>query len=357
MVGIGHNSEGRVRCIFRSHGDRGYTKLRNAFLQDRDISDETRGLIARLLSLPEDWEVTVQSIIASGKAGRDKVYRMLKEAEKFGYIKPERDRKEAGKFDRQLYLVSDDPQSLIERVAQEIHDLEHGGQPLPENPDVAETAENKPFPGKPEAVSDPRPDLPYLGNQDVGEAVEDQGLHPRPGKPDTAEPLPAKPLPENPEADKRNINNNNIPPIVPPADNSTPPAKPKRGRSNVPDQYPHDFEEFWKVYPRREGKADACRAWQRLTLQQKRKAYVALKSQLTVLKTRMSDPHGNFCPHPATWINDGRFDDDPPDTSTPPVTWHARRQREQDECDARYLDSIERPKVKPQPIEEDEVYG
>src|SRR4030067_141813 len=293
MVGIGHNSEGRVRCIFRSHGDRGYTKLRNAFLQDRDISDETRGLIARLLSLPEDWEVTVQSIIASGKAGRDKVYRMLKEAEKFGYIKPERDRKEAGKFDRQLYLVSDDPQSLIERVAQEIHDLEHGGQPLPENP----------------------------------------------------------------EADKRNINNNNIPPIVPPADNSTPPAKPKRGRSNVPDQYPHDFEEFWKVYPRREGKADACRAWQRLTLQQKRKAYVALKSQLTVLKTRMSDPHGNFCPHPATWINDGRFDDDPPDPSTPPVTWQARRQRKQDECDARYLDSIERPKVKPQPIEEDEVYG
>src|SRR4030067_396863 len=279
MVGIGHNSEGRVRCIFRSHGDRGYTKLRNAFLQDRDISDETRGLIARLLSLPEDWEVTVQSIIASGKAGRDKVYRMLKEAEKFGYIKPERDRKEAGKFDRQLYLVSDDPQSLIERVAQEIHDLEHGGQPLPENPDVAETAE----------------------------------------------PLPAKPLPENPEADKRNINNNNIPPIAPPADNSTPPAKPKRGRSNVPDQYPHDFEEVWKVYRRREGKADACRAWQRLTLQQKRKAYVALKSQLTGVKTRMSDPPGNFCPHPASWLNDGRFDDDPPATRTPPAPWHARR--------------------------------
>lgn len=87
--------------------------------------------------------------------------------------------------------------------------------------------------------------------------------------------------------------------------------KTKRSRSSVPDQYPHDFEEFWKVYPRREGKGDACKAWQRLTMPQKRKAYVALKSQLPALEAKRRDPRGDFCPHASTWINQGRFDDDP----------------------------------------------
>lgn len=135
---IGHNSAGRTQCIFRAHGDRAYTKLKNSFLQDRRISDETRGLVARLLSLPDDWEVTVQSIIASGKAGRDKVYRMLKEAEQFGYVKPEeRTRADDGTLGRQLYLVSDDPEALIEKVAQELYEMETA-YPYPENPDMVE---------------------------------------------------------------------------------------------------------------------------------------------------------------------------------------------------------------------------
>lgn len=275
---IGHNSAGRIQCIFRAHGDRGYTKLRNAFLQDRNISDETRGLVARLLSLPDDWEVTVQSIIASGKAGRDKVYRMIKEAEEHGYIRPEQGRKVAGKFDRQVYLVSDDPAALIEKAAMEIMEIEATMQPLPENPEaVGSVAEQQ--------VS-PLPALPLTA------------------EPFTEEPLTAEPLTANPQGTKEYSYINN-PPIVPPAE----PA-PKRKREAVPDEYPHDFEEFWKVYPRREGKAAALKAWQRLKLPQKRRAYVALKAQLPGLQARARDPRGNFCPHAQTWINQGRFDDD-----------------------------------------------
>lgn len=273
---FGHNSAGRVRCIFRAHGDRGYTKLRNAFLQDRDISDETRGLVARLLSLPDDWEVTVQSIIASGKAGRDKVYRMIKEAEDHGYIRPEQGRKEAGKFDRQLYLVSDDPAALIAKTAQEILDLEAQTQPLTE---------------KPEAV----------------EVAADNDIQPLTPLPLTAEPFTGEPLTANPHAIKEPIEVK-IPPIVPQTGDDVP--KRKRSKSAVPDEYPHDFEEFWKIYPRREGKAKACESWQRLTMPQKRRAYVALKAQLRELDQRSRDQRGNFCPIPATWINQGRFDDD-----------------------------------------------
>jgi hypothetical protein len=303
---IGHNSGNRVQCIYRGHGDRAYTKLKNSFLQDRRISDETRGLMARLLSLPDDWEVTVQSIIASGKAGRDKVYRMLKEAEEFGYVRPERSRVEGGKFDRQLYLVSDDPAALIERAAQELYEMEVAGHPLPENPEV---------------VKRPLTPLPDTANPEVAKVAENKGVHPLPAKPDTAEPLPAKPLPEKPEAYKRNIDNknNNNPPIVPPTPDeqafdlqAEEAGKPKkRARDAIPDEYPYDFEEFWKVYPRREGKALAFKRWQKLNLGQKRRAYVALKRQLEFLTAKTRDRNGNLCPHAATWLNQGRFDDDP----------------------------------------------
>lgn len=283
---IGHNSSGRTRCIFRAHGERGYTKLKNSFLQDRRISDEARGLIARLLSLPEDWEVTVASIVASGKAGRDKVYRMLKEAEQFGYMRPEeRTRADNGTLGRQLYLVSDDPEALIARAAQELYEIEQS--------------------------------YPRTENPEVDKVVAEQQVSPRTANPDVADPDVVSPDVDKPRLEnrthKKNIEDNitlSTNDIVSDGQARSDPPKPKRSRSSVPDQYPHDFEEFWKVYPRREGKGDACKAWQRLTLPQKRKAYVALKGQLSALESKRRDPRGDFCPHAATWINQGRFDDD-----------------------------------------------
>lgn len=216
---IGHNSGRRTRCIYRAHGERGYTKLRNAFLQDRRLSFDTRGLLGFLLSLPDDWEVTVQSIIASGPAGRDRVYRMLKEAEQFGYILPEQGRKQAGKFDRQLYLVSDDPAALIERAALEILKMEAAKQPLPE---------------KPEPGEEPVTPLPLTANTDAAKNVVNQGVSPLPDLPYTAEPFTAEPLTEKPEADKKNIegNINNTPPLDPPQPEAEVKPTKRKGRGS-----------------------------------------------------------------------------------------------------------------------------
>lgn len=86
--------------------------------------------------------------------------------------------------------------------------------------------------------------------------------------------------------------------------------KPKRQRQSIPETYSDDFEHFWKLYPRPTGKAAAFKAWQRLSLTQKRKAYASLRVQVPDLTSKLNDKRGNFCPHPATWINGGRFDDD-----------------------------------------------
>lgn len=108
------------------------------------------------------------------------------------------------------------------------------------------------------------------------------------------------------------------PPTVPPGEDgafelgSDDDVKPrKRRRDAIPEEYPSDFEEFWKLYPRREGKGVAFKRWQKLTLTQKRRAWLALKRQLDFLTAKANNPGENLCPHPATWINQGRFDDEP----------------------------------------------
>lgn len=92
-------------------------------------------------------------------------------------------------------------------------------------------------------------------------------------------------------------------------------AAPKRKRKAAaplePAEYPKGFDEFWKIYPRRQAKGEAVKSWGKLTIEQRRRAYVALKQQLPALDARASDPKGNFCPMPSTWLNQGRFDDDP----------------------------------------------
>lgn len=90
----------------------------------------------------------------------------------------------------------------------------------------------------------------------------------------------------------------------------------KRKASSIPDEYTTDFEEFWKIYPRRKGKVAAFRVWRKLSLAQKRRAYVALKKQLPALNAMIRGPNENFCPHPSTWLNEGRFDDEPEQRST-----------------------------------------
>lgn len=88
--------------------------------------------------------------------------------------------------------------------------------------------------------------------------------------------------------------------------------KPKRGRKakSQPGAYSTGFEAFWELYPRKEGKGNAHKAWQKYTLEERRQIYVSLKRQEPILRGRKEDPGGNFCAMPATWLNQRRFDDD-----------------------------------------------
>lgn len=71
------------------------------------------------------------------------------------------------------------------------------------------------------------------------------------------------------------------------------------------------FTEFWKYYPRKVGKNAAWRAWQKINPDSE-----LLGTMLTVLAWQKQQDdwlreRGRFIPHPATWLNQGRWHDEP----------------------------------------------
>lgn len=105
----------RIRRADHNTENRYFMMLR-ATAQHRALSYEARGVLAYLLSKPNDWEVKVKDLQQEG-CGRDKVYRILRELETFRYLT------------RELIRVNGTVKG-IEYVVYE--------SPFPEKPDTAQ---------------------------------------------------------------------------------------------------------------------------------------------------------------------------------------------------------------------------
>lgn len=71
-----------------------------------------------------------------------------------------------------------------------------------------------------------------------------------------------------------------------------------------------DFDRFWQAYPRRVGKGDARRAFGKAI------GKTSLAVILKALEWQRHQPGwmkdgGEFIPHPSTWLNQERWDDEP----------------------------------------------
>jgi hypothetical protein len=75
----------------------------------------------------------------------------------------------------------------------------------------------------------------------------------------------------------------------------------------VGKRYEEDYERFWKIYPRRVGKLASYAAW--------KKALMIADAESIIFGAQAfaDDPNRQeeFTPHPATWLNQGRWEDDP----------------------------------------------
>ena len=86
-----------------------FTVLSNATLEDKRLSWEAKGLLAYLLSKPDDWHVNVKHHLVkeSPSAKKDKVYTLLNELRKFGYADVEKVRDSGGEFSGTTWIIYD----------------------------------------------------------------------------------------------------------------------------------------------------------------------------------------------------------------------------------------------------------
>ena len=85
-----------------------YTVISNVFLRDERMSLKCKGLLAYLLSLPNDWKLYVSELKDRHKDSITAIYSALKELEELGYLKRERVRK-MGRIQGIEYLISETP--------------------------------------------------------------------------------------------------------------------------------------------------------------------------------------------------------------------------------------------------------
>lgn len=114
----------------------GYYVLDNAIISDRRLSWAARGMLAFLLSKPDNWRVSVEHLRreteSAGKStGRDGVYAILAELERAGYVKREQERGIDGKMRETEYNVSESPLPALPYTA----------EPYTANPTLVSTKE------------------------------------------------------------------------------------------------------------------------------------------------------------------------------------------------------------------------
>jgi DnaD/phage-associated family protein len=103
-----------------------FVMIDKACLEDPRLSWKAKGLLAYLLSRPDDWNVQVNHLIRQSTDGRDAVYAAIKELREYGYCyrSPDKIKGEGGKFIGYEYTVY------------ETSEKPYTGFPDTENPDV-----------------------------------------------------------------------------------------------------------------------------------------------------------------------------------------------------------------------------
>ncbi len=94
--------------ILRKSKPNRFTSISNDLLQDDCLSFEARGLLAYLLSKPDDWQCSTHQIEQEGGLGKEKRRRIMLEAEKAGYLTFVQHRDERGRFVSE-FLIHESP--------------------------------------------------------------------------------------------------------------------------------------------------------------------------------------------------------------------------------------------------------
>ena len=100
----------RILSVIRVHKSANYTVMSNHHFKEKEMSLKAKGLLSLMLSLPDDWNYSINGLVKLSKDGKDSVMSALAELEKFGYLTREKKTNEKGQFSGVEYNIYEQPQ-------------------------------------------------------------------------------------------------------------------------------------------------------------------------------------------------------------------------------------------------------
>ena len=95
--------------VFRVEKNKSYTVMSNHHLRNHALSLKAKGLLSQMLSLPEDWDYTLQGLAQINKESIDAIREAVRELERAGYIERSRERDERGCLRGTVYTIYEQP--------------------------------------------------------------------------------------------------------------------------------------------------------------------------------------------------------------------------------------------------------
>ena len=96
-------------AIFRKHKSTNFTTIDNNIFKNQNLSNKATGLLCLMLSLPDDWDFSIEGLMKLKKDNRSAIRTALYELEEEGYLHRERDRNEKGILTNTIYDIYEVP--------------------------------------------------------------------------------------------------------------------------------------------------------------------------------------------------------------------------------------------------------
>lgn len=188
-------------------------------LDDIGLSWKAKGLLAYLLSKPDNWRPIIEELAKASKDSIDSVRSGLKELERAGYLVRKMIRDNRGKIAGWEHIVYESPQLGFPQL----------GNPILDNPQLDFPQLDSPHVGNPRLIS-----KEVISNELI---INEFNNNVAPNGADTIAPVEIAKA--GAQCDEGN----------------------KPGSSGKGEEYSANFLEFWSAYPRKKEKSKAWRVW------------------------------------------------------------------------------------------------
>lgn len=275
-------------AVFRVEKNHSYTVMANHHLRDERLSLKSKGLLSLILSLPDDWRISIEGMTQFSSDGKDAIRSAIRELTDAGYITRAQTHSEAGTFSGYDYIVHETP------VASPSSGFPTMEKTTTENPTLRNTDK---------LSTNIPPIVPHEG--DVG----DDNPTVSGAAADSPTPLSAACGSISPRRGESALCTRE------PQSAETPKRK-RRATKSAPDYRPDTFARFWAAYPRGEDKQGAIAAWDELkpddaTLQ-------AMSRALVRQKASEEWQRGIGIPYAVRWLRRRRWEDEIKAPAPPP---------------------------------------